>query len=61
MSSLAVQPFFVENVSELQLAAIKLVTEIFSRYEKHRQLILDDMFLSLARLPSSKRNIRTYR
>ncbi|ESO95734.1 hypothetical protein LOTGIDRAFT_214826 [Lottia gigantea] len=60
-SSLGVSPFFVENVSELQLNAIKLVTTIFSRYDQHRQLILEDIFCSLARLPSSKRNIRIYR
>ncbi|XP_050412412.1 nipped-B-like protein [Patella vulgata] len=60
-SSLGVSPFFVENVSELQLNAIKLVTTIFSRYDQHRQLILEDIFASLARLPSSKRNIRIYR
>ncbi|XP_064624377.1 nipped-B-like protein isoform X2 [Lineus longissimus] len=60
-SSLGVGPFFVENISELQLSAIKLVTTIFSKYEKHRALILEDIFASLARLPSSKRNLRSYR
>ena len=28
---------------------------------KHRDLILDDILASLARLPSSKRNLRNYR
>ncbi|XP_042588885.1 nipped-B-like protein B isoform X3 [Cyprinus carpio] len=61
ISSLGITPFFVENVSELQLCGIKLVTAVFSRYEKHRQLILEEIFTSLARLPTSKRNLRNFR
>lgn len=90
LSTLGVSPFFVENISEMQLNSMKLVTtvsdwsemcvlliqkitfmneslwnffllQIFSKYEKHRQLILEDIFASLARLPSSKRNLRNYR
>ncbi|GLH15037.1 hypothetical protein R5R35_008246 [Gryllus longicercus] len=60
-SSMGVAPFFVENVSELQLSALKLVTTIFTRYEKHRRLLLDDILASIARLPCSKRSLRTYR
>lgn len=37
------------------------VLQIFARYEKHRQLILEDVLSSLARLPSSKKNLRSYR
>ncbi|XP_067339450.1 nipped-B-like protein B isoform X2 [Channa argus] len=61
VSTLGITPFFVENVSELQLCAITLVTAVFSRYEKHRQLILEEIFTSLARLPTSKRNLRNFR
>ena len=94
MSTLSVAPFFVENISELQLHSLKLVTrvrfssiplhmiifgsqnilfvlnfwyqcdfllQLFSRYEKHRQLIMEDILSSLARLPSSKKNLRNYR
>ncbi|KYB29713.1 nipped-B-like protein isoform X2 [Tribolium castaneum] len=60
-SSMGVSPFFVENVSELQLACLKLVTTIFTRYETHRRLLLDDILASIARLPSTKRSLRTYR
>ncbi|XP_012262390.2 nipped-B-like protein [Athalia rosae] len=60
-STLGVAPFFVESVSELQLSALKLVTVIFTKYEKHRRLLLDDILASIARLPSSKRSLRTYR
>ncbi|KAF0287117.1 Nipped-B-like protein [Amphibalanus amphitrite] len=61
VSSLGVAPFFVENISELQLSALKLVTTIFSKYQKHRRLLLDDILASIARLPSSKRSLRTYK
>ncbi|KAM3850156.1 nipped-B-like protein B, partial [Diretmus argenteus] len=61
VSSMGITPFFVENVSELQLCAIKLVTAVFSRYEKHRQLILEEIFTSLARLPTSKHSLRNFR
>ncbi|XP_066599133.1 nipped-B-like protein A [Prorops nasuta] len=60
-STLGVAPFFVESVSDLQLKALKLVTIIFTKYEKHRRLLLDDILASIARLPSSKRSLRTYR
>ncbi|XP_012219437.1 nipped-B-like protein A [Linepithema humile] len=60
-SSLGVAPFFVESVSDLQLSALRLVTIIFTKYEKHRRLLLDDILASIARLPSSKRSLRTYR
>ncbi|XP_073999685.1 nipped-B cohesin loading factor [Rhodnius prolixus] len=60
-SSMGVSPFFVEGVSDLQLAALKLVTTIFAKYEKHRKLLLDDILASMARLPSSKRSLRSYR
>uniref|UniRef100_A0A3Q3QRL1 Nipped-B protein n=1 Tax=Monopterus albus TaxID=43700 RepID=A0A3Q3QRL1_MONAL len=61
VSTLGITPFFVENVSKLQLCAITVVTAVFSRYEKHRQLILEEIFTSLARLPSSKRSLRNFR
>lgn len=60
-SSMGVAPFFVDNVSELQLSCLKLVTTIFTRYENHRRLLLDDILSSIARLPSSKRGLRTFR
>ncbi|XP_070563594.1 nipped-B-like protein A [Ptychodera flava] len=61
LSTIGLAPFFVENVSELQLSAMKVITGVFSGYEKHRQLILEDIFASLARLPSSKKNLRNFR
>lgn len=61
LSSLGVTPFFVENINELQLHALRLVSNIFGRYPKHRKLILEDILASLARLPSTKRGMRSYR
>ncbi|KAK8788390.1 hypothetical protein V5799_021833 [Amblyomma americanum] len=61
VSTLGVGPFFVEGVSELQLHALRLVTTIFAHYDKHRQLILEDILASIARLPTSKRSLRNYR
>lgn len=60
-STLGVSPFFVESIGELQLRALKLVTVIFTKYDKHRKLLLDDILTSIARLPSSKKSLRTYR
>lgn len=31
------------------------------KYEKHRKLLLDDILASMARLPSSKQSLRSYR
>lgn len=61
VSNLGTSPFFVENISDLQHSALKLVRSIFRKYLKHRDLILEDIFASLARLPSSKRTLRSYR
>lgn len=61
VSTLGVGPFFVEGINELQLHALRLVTTIFAHYDKHRQLILEDILASIARLPTSKRSLRNYR
>ncbi|CDI96881.1 nipped b protein [Echinococcus multilocularis] len=59
--SVGVSIFFVENVSELQLAGLKLVTGVFAQYPFCRKLIIEEIITGIARLPSSKRNLRTYR
>ncbi len=61
LTSLAVAPFFVENISELQLNALRLITVIFKKYPKHRDLILYDILGSLSRLPNTKAARHTYR
>ena len=47
ISNLGVVSFFVENIPELQLTALKLVTNLFSKYEKHRKLLLVDILYCL--------------
>ncbi|XP_041977480.1 nipped-B protein [Aricia agestis] len=59
-STVGVSPFFVENISELQLSALKLVTTIFTKYDQHRRLLLEDILASIARIPSSKHNLRSF-
>ena len=61
LSSMGVAPFFVENIPEIQLSALKLTTGVFSKYDKHRKLVLDDILASIARLPQTKRSLRTFR
>ena len=60
LASLGVSAFFVENVRDLQLKSLRLVANVFSKYEKHRDAICEDILASLAKLPSSKRNLRNY-
>jgi cohesin loading factor subunit SCC2 len=61
LSSMCIMCFFVDNINEIQLEAMKILTNIFSKYEKHRQLIFDDILSSLAKLHSNKRNLRSYK
>lgn len=61
ISQIGISPFFVENVNILQLESLKVARTVFRNYVKHRDLILDDILASLARLPSNKRNLRNYR
>ncbi|KFD48385.1 LOW QUALITY PROTEIN: hypothetical protein M513_10737, partial [Trichuris suis] len=61
LSALGVSAFFVENLGDLQLSSLRLLSNIFANYERHRQLILEDILTSVYRLPSIKRGLRTYR
>ncbi|CAF1290639.1 unnamed protein product, partial [Didymodactylos carnosus] len=60
ISSFTVSCIFVENIMDLQQHSISILTQIFARYDKHRDSILDDLLLSLVRLPTSKKSIRCY-
>lgn len=42
-------------------AILIFLVQIFTQYEKHRRLLLDDILASIARLPSSKRSLRTFK
>ncbi|KAH8408181.1 hypothetical protein KR222_006608, partial [Zaprionus bogoriensis] len=63
LSTLAIEPFFVDNIETLQFVCLELVTTIFrkERYEKIRNSILGDILSSIDRLPSSKKNLRPYK
>eukprot|EP01114_Cavostelium_apophysatum_P017954 TRINITY_DN5446_c0_g1_i2.p1 TRINITY_DN5446_c0_g1~~TRINITY_DN5446_c0_g1_i2.p1 ORF type:complete len:652 (-),score=190.30 TRINITY_DN5446_c0_g1_i2:1438-3393(-) len=60
LSSTGLPIFFIEGLNVLQLSTINLLRTLFSRYGKHRGLILDDIFESLTKLPKTKRNLRTF-
>ena len=55
LCSLSVACFFVDNVSELQLEALKLLTALCARYPAHRQLIYDDLLNSVFKLHASNK------
>ncbi|VDN98426.1 unnamed protein product, partial [Rodentolepis nana] len=61
LCTVGVSIFFVENVSELQLSGLKLVPALYAHYHMCRQLVTEELISGIARLPSSKRNLRTYR
>nr|XP_036678382.1 nipped-B protein isoform X1 [Drosophila suzukii]XP_036678383.1 nipped-B protein isoform X1 [Drosophila suzukii]XP_036678384.1 nipped-B protein isoform X1 [Drosophila suzukii] len=63
LSTLAIEPFFVDNIETLQFVCLELVTTIFrkDRYDKIRNSILGDILTSIDRLPSSKKNLRPYK
>lgn len=63
VSTLAVEPFFVDNIETMQFACLELVTTIFRKenYVKYRSSILNDILASVDRLPCSKKNLRPYK
>ncbi|XP_039148233.1 nipped-B protein isoform X3 [Drosophila simulans] len=75
LSTLAIEPFFVDNIETLQFVCLELVTTLTvdrcleqslfifrkERYDKIRNSILGDILTSIDRLPSSKKNLRPYK
>ncbi|CAF4637913.1 unnamed protein product, partial [Rotaria sp. Silwood1] len=61
ISSFTVSCIYVENIVDIQAHSLRILTELFSRYEHHRDSILEDLLLSIARLPTSKKSLRCYR
>ncbi|UJR32054.1 hypothetical protein I4U23_019522 [Adineta vaga] len=61
ISSFTVSCIYVENIFDLQAHSLNILPELFSRYEYHRDSILDDILLSIVRLPTSKKSLRCYR
>lgn len=61
LTSIGLPVFFTEGVDILHLRSIELLRSIFSEYSSHRNAILQEIFHSLLKLPTSKRNIRKYK
>uniref|UniRef100_A0A6B2KW35 Sister chromatid cohesion protein n=1 Tax=Arcella intermedia TaxID=1963864 RepID=A0A6B2KW35_9EUKA len=59
-TAITLPTFFVEGIYSTQLSALNVIRAIFSRYPKHRGMILDDLFNDLIKLPTSKRDLRNY-
>ncbi|KAK0394945.1 hypothetical protein QR680_001025 [Steinernema hermaphroditum] len=53
--------FFVENIGELQIQSIKVLTAVFSQYPDHRTSILHELLNSLHRLPLTRNSRNCYR
>ena len=58
LSPLAISPFFVEQVPELQLNALRLAAALFGRYERHRDQIMGEILASLHRTPRARHTYR---
>ncbi|KAK5642643.1 hypothetical protein RI129_008810 [Pyrocoelia pectoralis] len=52
VSEIALAPFFIENVGELQMECIKLLAKIFARYENLQHNLLNNILTSSIRLSS---------
>lgn len=39
---------------------VTFLFQIFTKYEQHRRLLLEDILASIARIPSSKHNLRSF-
>lgn len=48
-----------KNNSMLTMSNKKYL-QIFTKYEQHRRLLLEDILASIARIPSSKHNLRSF-
>eukprot|EP00045_Choanoeca_perplexa_P011257 m.118522 g.118522 ORF g.118522 m.118522 type:complete len:1596 (+) comp15567_c0_seq1:193-4980(+) len=56
----SLQAFFVDSPDDLKLAALNVVKAIFAAYPNHRASIMEDLLLSLTKLPSAKRGVRDF-
>ncbi|XP_046988628.1 nipped-B-like protein A [Schistocerca americana] len=61
MCSLSVSPFFINNIAEIQLAALRLLGIIFSTYEKFRHAVLGGLLASTMKSSCNNQILRTYK
>ncbi|KAJ7532193.1 hypothetical protein O6H91_14G075900 [Diphasiastrum complanatum] len=52
--------FGIDNIQLLQLKATGVACTVFNLYPEHRIIIMDEVLSLFWKLPSSKRNLRTY-
>ena len=55
--------FLLEHSSStmlLQMSAIVILQGIFQRYGEHQELLFEELFTLLSRLPTAKKNLRTF-
>ncbi|XP_024530333.1 sister chromatid cohesion protein SCC2 isoform X2 [Selaginella moellendorffii] len=52
--------FGVDNIQLLQLKAIGVASMVFNIYPQHQTVMIDELLSMLWKLPSSKKNLRTY-
>ena len=66
LSSLTIDPSPIVRAdvgslaSIIQVSAMNLIAAIFSRYPRHRSIIIEDLFPLMLKLPTSKKSLRTY-
>ena len=66
LSSLTIDPSPIVRAdvgslaSIVQVSAMDLIAAIFSRYPRHRSIIIEDLFPLMLKLPTSKKSLRTY-
>ncbi|KAH7696172.1 CBR-PQN-85 protein, partial [Aphelenchoides avenae] len=61
LASLATPPFFIDNIGEIQLQAIKLLSTVCARHPAMRRVVFADLLNSLHRLPSNRNQRNCYR
>ena len=62
ISDTVVSAFFQEGaLRDLQSRSLNVARTVFAYYPTHRQVILDDVLLSLSKIPNSKRGTRAFR
>jgi cohesin loading factor subunit SCC2 len=61
-TSLALSTFFEDSkIQELQQSSLGVVRTIFAHYPTHRVVIVDDILVSLGKLPTTKRGLRNFK
>lgn len=63
LATFAIDPQKASNISKvytIQISTLSLVFSIFQRYQKHRAIILEDLFPLMLKIPRTKKMMRTF-